>query len=167
MSETPRARIAQYYATVPLLFADSEDFGSLRLFVPRVPGAVYYGGPSHAQPTADDLDRVRARQRDLGVPEAFEWLAEAAPALRATVEAAGLPVAERPLMTLDPPGVSPRRHHPADRQPAGPVVAQGTRGPHRSAARTGSSLPAPGRSEAVGLSGRPGARARRFMPDGR
>ncbi|QOV37658.1 GNAT family N-acetyltransferase [Streptomyces ferrugineus] len=113
MSDSLRARIEQYYATVPLLFADAEEFGSLRLFVRREPGAPYYGGPSHAQPTADgassvtatDIARVRARQRELGVPEAFEWLAEAAPALRSRIEAAGLPVAERPLMALDP-------HHP-------------------------------------------------------
>ncbi|MFI7408403.1 GNAT family N-acetyltransferase [Streptomyces sp. NPDC049627] len=105
-----RARIEQYYATVPLLFADAEPFGPLRLFVRKEPGTPYYGGPSHAQPvaersaavTAADIARVRARQRELGVPEAFEWLAEAAPTLRARIEAAGLPVAERPLMALDP-----------------------------------------------------------------
>ncbi|MEU9674528.1 GNAT family N-acetyltransferase [Streptomyces parvus] len=105
-----RARIEQYYATVPLLFADAEAFGPLRLFVRNQPGTPYYGGPSHAQPTAEgsaavtaaDISRVRARQRELGVPEAFEWLAEAAPTLRARIEAAGLPVQERPLMALDP-----------------------------------------------------------------
>ncbi|MCX4762573.1 GNAT family N-acetyltransferase [Streptomyces sp. NBC_01275] len=110
MTDSLHDRIEQYYATVPLLFAAAEDFGPLRLFVRKDPGAPYYGGPSHAQPTAEgapsvrtaDIARVRARQRELGVPEAFEWLAESAPALRALVEAAGLPVLERPLMVLDP-----------------------------------------------------------------
>ncbi|MFJ4539645.1 GNAT family N-acetyltransferase [Streptomyces tibetensis] len=110
MSDSLRARIEQYYATVPLLFADAEEFGPLRLFVRKEPGAPYYGGPAHAQPTGEsaesvttaDIARVRARQRELGVPEAFEWLAEAAPALRARIEAVGLPVAERPLLALDP-----------------------------------------------------------------
>ncbi|MFD3583248.1 GNAT family N-acetyltransferase [Streptomyces sp. NPDC058683] len=109
MSDALHARIEQYYATVPLLFSEAEEFGSLRLFVRRRPGAPYYGGPSHAQPTvgrsavtAVDIARVRARQRELGVPEAFEWLAEAVPTLRASIEAVGLPVAERPLMALDP-----------------------------------------------------------------
>ncbi|MFE2530817.1 GNAT family N-acetyltransferase [Streptomyces sp. NPDC059371] len=110
MSDSLRARIEQYYASVPLLFADAEELGPLRLFVRKEPGTPYYGGPSHAQPTAEsagsvtasDIARVRARQRELGVPEAFEWLAEAAPALRARMEAVGLPVAERPLMALDP-----------------------------------------------------------------
>jgi ribosomal protein S18 acetylase RimI-like enzyme len=110
MSDSLCARVERYYATVPLLFADAEEFGPLRLFVRKDPGAPYYGGPNHAQPTAEgsgsvtaaDIARVRARQRELGVPEAFEWLAEAAPTLRARIEAAGLPVAERPLMALDP-----------------------------------------------------------------
>ncbi|PPS67349.1 MULTISPECIES: GNAT family N-acetyltransferase [Streptomyces] len=110
MSDSLRARIEQYHATVPLLFADAEEFGPLRLFVRKEPGAPYYGGPAHAQPTAEgagsvttaDIARVRARQCELGVPEAFEWLAEAAPALRARIEAVGLPVAERPLLALDP-----------------------------------------------------------------
>ena len=110
MSDSLRARIEQYYATVPLLFADAEEFGPLRLFVRKEPGTPYYVGPSHAQPTAGsagsvttaDIARVRARQCELSVPEAFDWLAEAAPALRARIEAVGLPVAERPLMALDP-----------------------------------------------------------------
>lgn len=118
MSNSLRARIEQYYATVPLLFSDAEEFGSLRLFVRRKPGAPYYGGPGHARPTAEgasaviaaDIARVRARQRELGVPEAFEWLAEVAPGLRDRIEAAGLPVSERPLMVID-------AHHPVPQRP--------------------------------------------------
>ncbi|MEE1670311.1 GNAT family N-acetyltransferase [Streptomyces sp. WAC07094] len=110
VSDSLRARIEQYCASVPLLFADAEEFGPLRLFARKEPRTPCYGGPSYAQPTAKsagsvaaaDIARVRARQCELGVPEAFEWLAEAAPALRARIEAVGLPVAERPLMVLDP-----------------------------------------------------------------
>ncbi|MGW1491223.1 GNAT family N-acetyltransferase [Streptomyces sp. NPDC002402] len=111
MSESSlRDRIERYYATVPLLFAEAEEFGPLRLFVRKEPGAPYYGGPNHARPTsassavatAADIARVRARQRELGVPDAFEWLAEVTPSLRIRIEEAGLPVAERPLMVLDP-----------------------------------------------------------------
>ncbi|MFF4569082.1 GNAT family N-acetyltransferase [Streptomyces sp. NPDC001410] len=110
MSDSLLTRIERYYATVPLLFADAEEFGPLRLFVRKEPGTPYYGGPNHAQPTAEgsgivtaaDIARVRARQRELGVPESFEWLAEAAPTLRARIETVGLPVEERPLMVLDP-----------------------------------------------------------------
>ncbi|MFD9488341.1 hypothetical protein ACFWBX_31130 [Streptomyces sp. NPDC059991] len=39
MSGSLQARIEQYYATVPLLFSDVEQFGSLRLFVRAKPGA--------------------------------------------------------------------------------------------------------------------------------
>ncbi|MFF8193217.1 GNAT family N-acetyltransferase [Streptomyces bobili] len=101
---------------MPLLFSDAEEHGPLRLFVRKAPGAPYYGGPGHAQPVggapvgAADIERVRAKQRELGVPQAFEWLAEGAPALRARIEAAGLPVLERPLMTHD-------RHHAVAPQP--------------------------------------------------
>lgn len=106
-----RDRIEQYYATVPLPFAEAEEFGPLCLFVRKAAGAPYYGGPYHARPasarsvtaTAADIARVRARQRELGVPEAFEWLAEVTPSLRARIEeTAGLPVTERSLMALDP-----------------------------------------------------------------
>lgn len=138
---TLRDRIKLYYDTVPLGFADAEEFGPLRLFVRKGEGAPYYGGPNHAYPvpagpapvsagsasggpaagsassgpvgtgiTAADIALVRARQRELGVAESFEWLAEVTPSLRALVEAAGLPVAERPLMVLDP-------HHPLPPQP--------------------------------------------------
>lgn len=110
VSESLRARIERYYTTVPSRFAEVEEFGPLRLFVRKEPGAPYYGGPGHAQPMvgraaaigAADIARVRARQRELGVPEAFEWLAESAPALRTAIEDSGLPVLERPLMALDP-----------------------------------------------------------------
>ncbi|WUD70953.1 GNAT family N-acetyltransferase [Streptomyces sp. NBC_00510] len=118
---SPRDRIERYYATVPLLFAEAERFGSLCLFVRKEPGTPYYGGPNHARPdavggrgapSADDIARVRARQRELGVPQAFEWLAEVTPSLRGRIEAAGLPVAERPLMVLDPRRPLPRQPLP-------------------------------------------------------
>ncbi|MGY1434692.1 GNAT family N-acetyltransferase [Streptomyces reniochalinae] len=107
MSESPRERIERYYATVPLSFAEAEAWGSFCLFVRTEAGAPYYGGPNHARPgttavtpTAEDIALVRARQRELGVPETFEWLAEVTPALRGRLVEAGLPVAERPLMVL-------------------------------------------------------------------
>ncbi|MDG4865934.1 GNAT family N-acetyltransferase, partial [Streptomyces sp. T-3] len=103
-----RSRIEHYYAAVPRLFSEVEDFGPLELFVRKEPGAPYCGGPDHARPvgtgplTLADLDRVRDRQRERGVPEAFEWVQEVRPGLRGLFEGAGLPVAERPLMVLDP-----------------------------------------------------------------
>jgi hypothetical protein len=48
---------------------------------------------------------VRARQRELGLPESFEWVAETTPGLRTAVEQTGLVVHEHPLMVLS-------RHEP-------------------------------------------------------
>jgi ribosomal protein S18 acetylase RimI-like enzyme len=50
---------------------------------------------------ADDVEAVRRRQRVLGVPESFEWVAEVTPSLRPAAERAGLEVHEHPLMVLD------------------------------------------------------------------
>ena len=43
---------------------------------------------------------MRARQRELGVPEAFEWVDEATPGLLTVARGAGLIVLEAPLMVL-------------------------------------------------------------------
>ncbi|MFD3654474.1 GNAT family N-acetyltransferase [Streptomyces sp. NPDC058620] len=64
------------------------------------------------------VDRVRARQRELAVPESFEWIAETTPALRAAIEDSGLVVHEHPLMVLDPGAPVPA----VDEVPGGPSV---------------------------------------------
>jgi N-acetylglutamate synthase-like GNAT family acetyltransferase len=73
--------------------------------------------------TADDVHAVRARQRELGVPEALEWVAETTPSLLGAARAAGLQVLEAPLMVLGDgrwrtpeaqPGVVVRRLEPDD-----------------------------------------------------
>ncbi|GAA4881746.1 GNAT family N-acetyltransferase [Kitasatospora terrestris] len=97
-------RIERFYDAVPRSGARAEDFGPLSLFVREGAGWPYYARPAlgaSAGVTAADVDRVRTRQRELGVPEAFEWTAETAPALRAAVEESGLRVNEHPLMVLD------------------------------------------------------------------
>jgi N-acetylglutamate synthase-like GNAT family acetyltransferase len=64
----------------------------------------YYARPAlgAAAPSAADVEAVRARQRSLGVPEAFEWVDETTPGLLPVAEAAGLEVLRAPLMVLDP-----------------------------------------------------------------
>ncbi|AZK97654.1 MULTISPECIES: GNAT family N-acetyltransferase [Streptomyces] len=100
-----RAAAEAYFDAVPRSSARAEDFGALTLFVPGGPGG---GWPRFARPapgsriTSADVTRVRARQRELGAPERFEWVAETAPALRAAAEGAGLAVQEYPLMVLAP-----------------------------------------------------------------
>ncbi|MFF2038804.1 GNAT family N-acetyltransferase [Kitasatospora sp. NPDC058170] len=102
--------IERYYDAVPRTAARVEDFGPLSLFVRDGEGWPYYARPAlgHGGPaaTAEDVRRVLARQRELGVPEAFEWVAEHDPLLRAAVEEAGLVVHEHPLLVLGPDDAS-------------------------------------------------------------
>ncbi|MEV5593700.1 GNAT family N-acetyltransferase [Streptomyces sp. NPDC052496] len=98
-------RIEEYYDAVPRCGARAEDFGALTLFVRDGRGWPYYARPARGR-TADavsaaDVDRVRARQRELGIPESFEWVSENTPRLRAAVEESGLRVHEHPLLALD------------------------------------------------------------------
>ncbi|MCZ2524516.1 GNAT family N-acetyltransferase [Streptomyces sp. HB2AG] len=98
-------RLERYYDAVPRSGARAEDFGPLTLFVREGEGWPYYARPALGHSgavSADDVARVRARQRELGVPESFEWVAENAPALRDAAERAGLVVHEHPLMVLGP-----------------------------------------------------------------
>ncbi|MBB5121916.1 acetyltransferase [Streptomyces eurocidicus] len=97
--------LEDYYDAVPRGTARAEDFGPLTLFVREGEGWPYYARPARSwrgPVTAADVRRVRDRQRELGVPESFEWVAETTPALRAAVTEAGLTVCEHPLMALDP-----------------------------------------------------------------
>ncbi|WP_330330305.1 GNAT family N-acetyltransferase [Streptomyces sp. NBC_00536] len=112
--------LERYYDTVPRTGgARAEGFGPLTLFVQEGTGWPYYARPALGDGTAPgpapevsvaDVIRVRARQRELGVPEAFEWVAENTPSLRAAAEGAGLHVHAHPLMVLDPDAVRTPPH---------------------------------------------------------
>ncbi|MFD3697616.1 GNAT family N-acetyltransferase [Streptomyces sp. NPDC058646] len=105
MIDTTLSQLERYYDAAPRAGgARAEDFGPLTLFVQEGAGWPYYARPAlgGSGATAADVERVRARQRELKVPEAFEWVAETSPWLRAAAEAAGLHVHEHPLMVLDP-----------------------------------------------------------------
>jgi ribosomal protein S18 acetylase RimI-like enzyme len=100
-----------YYDAVPRTAARVEEHPPFVLFVRQGEGWPYYARPQRgaAAFTAADVLRVRARQRALAIPEAFEWVAETTPALRAAALAGGLRVADHPLMVLrnDPPAPLP------------------------------------------------------------
>ena len=96
------------------------------MFVKEGPGWPYYARPipGAGMPTLDEIAAVRARQRDLGVPEALEWIAEVQPELLAVAHAAGMKPKPVPLMVLgegrwrtpDPPeGITVRLLTPGDR----------------------------------------------------
>jgi hypothetical protein len=97
-------RIDEFYDAVPRLRARSEALGPFVLFVRTRLGHSYYARPAlgveRARPS--EFACVRARQRELGEPEAVEWVHEIAPALLGAAEAAGLVVSRVPIMLLDP-----------------------------------------------------------------
>jgi hypothetical protein len=109
---------------VPRRWATATDDGPLRLFTRNGPGWPFYARPvpGGGPVSGADVRRMRARQRSLGVPEAFEWVPAEAPTMTTAVRDAGLPVRLCPLLVLDgdpapaplPPGFSARLLGPAD-----------------------------------------------------
>lgn len=107
-NEAVIARIDRFCDTVPKERARAEQHGPLVLFVTESPGWPYYARPKQGprgRITVADVRRVRARQRELGIPESFEWIEQVAPDLTEAAAGAGLEVTAHPLMVLDtPPG---------------------------------------------------------------
>jgi ribosomal protein S18 acetylase RimI-like enzyme len=96
-------RLETYYDAVPRGRADPEEVGPFTLFVARG-GWPFYARPRFGETTAateDDVRRVLDRQRELGVPLAFEWVDENTPGLEAVALAVGLSVHRAPLLVLD------------------------------------------------------------------
>jgi ribosomal protein S18 acetylase RimI-like enzyme len=133
-------RIDAFCDAVPRCSAQAEEHGPLVLFVPAGPGWPYYARPrrgSGATVTAKGIRAVRARQRELLIPESFEWIDEAAPGMASASPGAGLAVRAHPLMVLDAlvpvpvpePGITVRLVSPdepeLDRIWAVPAVAFG------------------------------------------
>jgi ribosomal protein S18 acetylase RimI-like enzyme len=106
------ATLETYYDAVPRTSARVEPLGPLTLFVSTSASWPFYARPALGASdfSAAEVARVRERQRTLGVPEAFEWVSETTPGLRAAAEAAGLHVIDHPLLVLDP---AERRTAPA------------------------------------------------------
>ncbi|MEV0096604.1 GNAT family N-acetyltransferase [Streptomyces sp. NPDC050738] len=144
--------LEQYYDGVPRLGARTEDFGPLTLFVREGAGWPFYARPTPGwtgpAATTADVDRVRARQRELGVPEAFEWVAETTPALRKAVEESGLEVHAHPLMVQDPTAPAPAPH-PAVRVLTAddPLLSAALAVPHVAFATPGTAVGAAGPAE--------------------
>jgi GNAT superfamily N-acetyltransferase len=93
-----------YYDAVPRSAARAEQHGPFTLFVADGAGWPFYARPRlglEADVDPGDVTRMRERQRELGVPEALEWVHETTPSLLAAARAAGLTVLRAPLMVLD------------------------------------------------------------------
>ncbi len=109
ISET-LCRIETCYDGIARAQARVESYGPLVLFVKAGPGWPLYARPAppgDRSATVEDIAVVRARQRELGVPEAFEWVHEIAPDLLPAAESSGLAVLRAPLLVLDPTALPP------------------------------------------------------------
>jgi GNAT superfamily N-acetyltransferase len=102
-------RLERFYDAVPRPDAHAEEFGGLVLFVREGAGWPFYARPRPGAdtPSAADITAVRQRQRDLGVPEAFEWVHEIVPDLLPVARSAGLDVLLAPLMVLEQAALVP------------------------------------------------------------
>ena len=108
-------RIDSFCDAVPRQRARAEQIGPLVLFVPVGVGHPYYARPRtgpRGLVSAADVRSVRARQRELLIPESFEWIEQTAPEMAAAAAAAGLRVHAHPLLVLGelapPPALPPR-----------------------------------------------------------
>ncbi len=103
-------RIDAFCDAVPRRRARADEHGPLVLFVPTGPGWPYYARPKRGpRPpvTGADVRRVRARQRELVIPESFEWIEQVAPEMAAAAAEADLRVRAHPLMVLTGPAAAP------------------------------------------------------------
>jgi ribosomal protein S18 acetylase RimI-like enzyme len=102
-------RLERFYDALPRSDARAEEFGGLVLFVREGAGWPFYARPRPGAdtPSAADVTAVRQRQRDLGLPEAFEWVHENTPDLLAVARSAGLEVLLAPLMVLETAALVP------------------------------------------------------------
>jgi GNAT superfamily N-acetyltransferase len=93
--------LESYYDAIPRAAARVDQIGPFTLFA-RPAWRPSYARPSLGAHTfsVDDVQRVRARQRALGRPEAFEWVTQTTPGLASVLRSAGLEVNEHPLMVL-------------------------------------------------------------------
>jgi ribosomal protein S18 acetylase RimI-like enzyme len=100
------ARIDRFCDAVPRQRARAEAHDPLVLFVTEGPGWPYYARPklgSRERISVARVRAVRARQRELNIPESFEWIQETAPDFAPAAARAGLDVTAHPLMILDSP----------------------------------------------------------------
>jgi ribosomal protein S18 acetylase RimI-like enzyme len=103
--------IERYLDAAPRSATDPEPAGKFTLFRPRGPWP-YYARPRLGLTdsiSASDVDGLRRRQRELGLPENLEWTVETTPSLLGAAAESGLKVVQYPLMILDPAARTPIR----------------------------------------------------------
>jgi ribosomal protein S18 acetylase RimI-like enzyme len=97
-------RLDGYLDAMPRAASRAESVGPLTLFVNESVGWRYYARPTPgvSEVTPGDVERARARQRELAQPEALEWLLELTPSMGPAAAATGMRILEHPLMVLEP-----------------------------------------------------------------
>ncbi len=95
-------RIDAYLDAVPRAACRTEAIGPFTLFVNEASGWRYYARPTPgAGPvTHQDVLRVREREREVGMPEAIEWIRDLVPSVGPASLTSGLEVESFPLMHL-------------------------------------------------------------------
>ncbi|MEV5967844.1 GNAT family N-acetyltransferase [Kribbella sp. NPDC051952] len=96
-------RVDAYLHAVPLSGSFAEQVGPFTLFRSTTIWP-YYARPvpgTEATIEPADIELVRVRCSELGIPLSFEWVVETCPSLGAAAAAAGLTVVEHPLLVLD------------------------------------------------------------------
>jgi ribosomal protein S18 acetylase RimI-like enzyme len=95
-------RIDAYLDGVPRTSARAEEVGPFTLFVSEGTGWPFYARPTPGTEsfTGEDVRAVRERQRELGQPEAIEWIVDVSPGVGPAASRAGMGVTEHPLMHL-------------------------------------------------------------------
>lgn len=95
--------LEQYYDEAPRARSRTEEVDAFTLFVAEG-GWPYYARPRLGlddEVTRSGLQAVLARQADLGVPQAVEWVHETTPSLLSLAEAEGLEIERFPLLVLE------------------------------------------------------------------
>jgi ribosomal protein S18 acetylase RimI-like enzyme len=97
------SRVDEYLHAVPLSGSVAEQVGPFTLFRSTTAWPYYArpvpGAGSTIKP--DDVDVLRSRCAELGIPVSFEWVVETCPSLGPAAAAAGLTVVEHPLLILE------------------------------------------------------------------
>lgn len=96
-------RVDDYLHAVPLSNAIAEQIGPFTLFRSTTVWP-YYARPipgSGLTIKPSDIEAVRSRCEELGIPLSFEWVVETCPSLGPAAAAAGLTVIEHPLLVLE------------------------------------------------------------------
>lgn len=97
------SRVDDYLHAAPLSGATGQQVGPFTLFRSTTIWP-YYARPipgSGATIEPGDVEKVRSRNDELGLPFSLEWVVDTCPSLGPAAAAAGLEVREHPLLVLD------------------------------------------------------------------